>query len=97
MGRGRGGGGVGRDRDLIGQTIKITQGPYKSHVGIVKASVRCFFTFFGGGGAAAPCSSPFPQPSIFSDYSFLVYHPDNWDDRHLLANAMASDFSAAWR
>jgi hypothetical protein len=36
MGRGRGGGSVGRDRDLIGQTIKITQGPYKSHVGIVK-------------------------------------------------------------
>ena len=35
-GRGRGGGNMGRDRDLIGQTIKITQGPYKSHVGIVK-------------------------------------------------------------
>ena len=35
--RGRGRGGmVGRDRDLIGQTIKITQGPYKSHIGIVK-------------------------------------------------------------
>ncbi len=36
MGRGRGRGMVGRDRDLIGQTIKITQGPYKSHIGIVK-------------------------------------------------------------
>jgi transcription elongation factor SPT5 len=37
MGRGRGRGGmVGRDRDLIGQTIKITQGPYKSHIGMVK-------------------------------------------------------------
>ena len=35
-GRGRGRGGAGRDRDLIGQTIKITQGPYKSHIGIVK-------------------------------------------------------------
>ena len=34
-GRGRGRGG-GRHRDLIGQTIKITQGPYKGHVGIVK-------------------------------------------------------------
>lgn len=35
--RGRGRGGMmGRDRDLIGQTIKITQGPYKSHIGIVK-------------------------------------------------------------
>lgn len=49
-GRGRGGGGgggggrggsggagsVGRDRDLIGKTVKITQGPYKGHIGIVK-------------------------------------------------------------
>ena len=34
--RGRGRGSVGRDRDLIGQTIKITQGPYKSHIGMVK-------------------------------------------------------------
>jgi len=34
-GRGRGGN-VGRDRELIGQTIKITQGPYKGHIGIVK-------------------------------------------------------------
>lgn len=30
------GGGAGRDRGVIGQTIKITQGPYKGHVGIVK-------------------------------------------------------------
>jgi len=35
-GRGRGGGNIGRDRELIGQTIKITQGPYKGHIGIVK-------------------------------------------------------------
>jgi len=27
---------MGRDRELIGQTIKITQGPYKGHVGVVK-------------------------------------------------------------
>ena len=40
-GRGRGRGSIGRDRDLIGQTIKITQGPYKSHIGIVK--VRCIY------------------------------------------------------
>lgn len=34
-GRGRGGagsGGVRRDRDLIGQTIKITGGPYKGNL-----------------------------------------------------------------
>ncbi|KAF4530960.1 hypothetical protein B566_EDAN011341 [Ephemera danica] len=38
-GRGRGGfggGNVRRDRELIGQTIKITGGPYKGNVGIVK-------------------------------------------------------------
>ena len=35
-GRGRGRGYIGRDRELIGQTIKITQGPYKAHIGIVK-------------------------------------------------------------
>lgn len=35
-GRGGRGGGVTRDRELIGQTIKITGGPYKGNVGIVK-------------------------------------------------------------
>lgn len=36
-GRGRGGrGGATRDRELISQTIKITGGPYKGNVGIVK-------------------------------------------------------------
>lgn len=39
-GRGRGGpgggGGVSRDRELIGETIKITGGPYKGNVGIVR-------------------------------------------------------------
>lgn len=35
-GRGAGRGGASRDRELIGQTIKITGGPYKGNVGIVK-------------------------------------------------------------
>ena len=36
-GRGRGRGrNIGRDKGIIGQTIKIIQGPYKGHVGIVK-------------------------------------------------------------
>merc|ERR1712038_565675 len=35
-GRGARGGSFGRGRGLIGQTIKITQGPYKSHIGMVK-------------------------------------------------------------
>jgi hypothetical protein len=31
------------------------------------------------------------------DYSFLVHHPVKQDDRHLLARAMASDFSVTWQ
>jgi hypothetical protein len=42
-------------------------------------------------------SSSAPRPSIFSDYSFWVHHIVNRDDRHLLAHAMASDFSVAWQ
>jgi hypothetical protein len=33
----------------------------------------------------------------FFNYSFWVHHPVNWDARHLLAHAMASDFSVAWK
>ncbi|XP_025834253.1 transcription elongation factor SPT5 [Agrilus planipennis] len=40
----RGGGGgrgrVARDRDLIGSTIKITRGPYKGNIGIVKDATQ---------------------------------------------------------
>jgi hypothetical protein len=32
-----------------------------------------------------------------SNYAFLVHHPVNWDDWHLLAHAMASDFAVAWQ
>ena len=47
-GRGRGGN-VGRDRELIGQTIKITQGPYKGHIGIVKViDLVLFFKMLSG-------------------------------------------------
>lgn len=35
-GRGRGQGKSGRDTSLIGQTIRIAQGPYKGYIGIVK-------------------------------------------------------------
>ncbi|KAH3888745.1 transcription elongation factor SPT5-like [Dreissena polymorpha] len=40
-GRGRGGGGgaaIRRDRELIGQTVRIVQGPFKGYIGIVKDS-----------------------------------------------------------
>lgn len=41
-GRGHGGprGRVTRDRDLIGATIKITKGPYKGNIGIVKDATQ---------------------------------------------------------
>jgi hypothetical protein len=34
-------------------------------------------------------------PPFFSDYSFLVHHPINRDDRQLLAHARVSDFTVA--
>ena len=45
MGRG-GGSNVGRDRDLIGKTVKITQGPLKGHIGIVKVISVAFISLF---------------------------------------------------
>jgi hypothetical protein len=48
-------------------------------------------------GSATPCAVLPPWPSIYSDYSFCVHHPANFDDWHLLAHAMASDFSVAWQ
>jgi hypothetical protein len=36
------------------------------------------------------------SPSLFSDYSFLLHHPVNKEDRHL-AHAMASDFTVTWQ
>jgi hypothetical protein len=51
--------------------------------------------FFGG--SATPCASPPRWPSIFSDHSFWIHHPVHQDDRHLLAHAVASDFSATWQ
>ncbi|XP_014681911.1 PREDICTED: transcription elongation factor SPT5-like isoform X2 [Priapulus caudatus] len=35
-GRGRGRGFAGRDREIIGQTVRVVQGPFKGHIGIVK-------------------------------------------------------------
>jgi hypothetical protein len=46
-------------------------------------------------GSATPCASPPPWPFIFFRLFFLVHRLVNRDDRHLLTNAMASDFSVA--
>jgi hypothetical protein len=48
------------------------------------------------GGAATPCASLLFGPLFYYDYSFLVHHPVNRDDQHLLAHAMASDFTVTW-
>jgi hypothetical protein len=47
-------------------------------------------------GSATPCASPLPGPPFFRLY-FFVHHPVNWDDRHLLARAMASKFTVTWQ
>jgi hypothetical protein len=57
---------------------------------------QCKLAFFGG-GAVFPCAYPPPQPSILSDYYFLVHHPVNRDEWHILAHAMASDFTVTWQ
>jgi hypothetical protein len=36
-------------------------------------------------------------PCFFLFFSFRVHHLVNRDDRHLLAHAMASDFSVTWQ
>jgi hypothetical protein len=36
-------------------------------------------------------------PLFFSHYLYQVHHLVNQDDQHLLAHAMASDFSVAWQ
>jgi hypothetical protein len=60
--------------------------------------IQCFFG--GGGGGGEFCNPLFLSSSLalqFSQYSFLVHHPINPDDRHLLTHAMASDFSVTWQ
>jgi hypothetical protein len=54
-------------------------------------------TVFGGWGVSDPLYLSSSSALLFSDYSFWVHHPVNRDDRHLLAHAMASDFSVAWQ
>jgi hypothetical protein len=53
---------------------------------------RCELLYWGGGQRPL-CL----WPSIFSHYTFWIHHPVNQDDRHLLAHAMASDFTVTWQ
>jgi hypothetical protein len=57
--------------------------------------IYLFIFFFLGGGSATPSVSP-PQPS-FSNYSFLVHHLVNRDDRYLLARGKVYDFLVLWQ
>jgi hypothetical protein len=74
-GFGRGGSRLGRDRDLIGKTIKVTQGPYKGHIGIVKVCIRSspyqvywinVFTFKGCDRVNSSCGTTFKVPDSVS-------------------------------
>jgi hypothetical protein len=46
--------------------------------------------FFFGGGSVTPCASPPPQPSIFSDYSFLGPSPcsPGWQATPCICNGL---------
>jgi hypothetical protein len=48
-------------------------------------------------GVSDPLGLSSPSALHCSDYSFRVHHPADRDDLHLLAHAMASDFSVAWQ
>jgi hypothetical protein len=37
------------------------------------------------------------SPTFFPDHDFHVHYPVNGDDQHLLAHALASDFSGSWQ
>jgi hypothetical protein len=64
-------------------------------VGLLSQLFIFLVSFFVG--SATPCASLTPRPSsFFPIIFFLVHHPVNRDDRHLLAHAMASDFTVAW-
>jgi hypothetical protein len=53
-------------------------------------------SFFLGGGVSNPlCFSSSLALHFFWIFFFCVHHPANRDDRHVLAHAMASDFSVA--
>jgi hypothetical protein len=56
-----------------------------------------YYGLGGEGVSGTSYASPPPCPSIFSNYSLIVHHPVNRDDRHLLAHAMASNFTVAWQ
>jgi hypothetical protein len=66
---------------------------------VYRHCVHFFQPMFLGreGGVSNPLCLSSSSALHFCDYSFLVHHPLNWDDRHLLACAMVSDFSAAWQ
>jgi hypothetical protein len=88
--------GVAGDRPSASTTATATSrtlgaSPAKSYKFLDKTDNGKFFW------SATPCAFPPPWPSIFSDYSFRVHHLVNRDDRHLLAHAMASDFSVTKR
>jgi hypothetical protein len=55
--------------------------------------------FFGGGGRVSDPLVPLLLlgPPFFQLFFFGVLHPVTRDDRQLLAQAMASDFSVAWQ
>jgi hypothetical protein len=56
-----------------------------------------FFRGNGGWGVSSPLCLSSSSTLHFSYYSFWVHQPVNWDDRHLLAHAIASDFSVTWK
>jgi hypothetical protein len=71
--------------------IHLPSGPTFQQQLIKKLELRFF-------GVSDPLCLSFSSSALhFSNYSFVVLHPVNWDDRHPLARAMASDFTVTWQ
>jgi hypothetical protein len=76
-------------------TTTTSGGTYLQHLGCA----QCLYTY-GWMSFVCVCGGGSVNPSIFSIfsyYSFWVHQPVNRDVQHLLAHAMASDFSVAWQ
>jgi magnesium-transporting ATPase (P-type) len=76
---------------LTGESIPITKVTFLINSGPIK---KCLW---GGGGSQQPLVPLVLLALHFSNYSFLVHHPVNQDDWHLVAFTMASDFTVAWQ
>jgi hypothetical protein len=85
---------IGRKKASVLRQFFDSQVASKENLG-AKTFVRKLIFFLGGGSQRPLVPLLFLGPPFFPSYSFWVHHPVNRDARHILAHAMAPDFSVA--